>query len=460
MSVSSLREKMSTTKLLSIFLVGLLSLTFLILIANKVFAATAAPIAPTSTSAVGIQTITYTWTAATGFSGSKWVVATSTNRVPTAAQIAEITNTSTVSFVANGLATNTLYYLGAAGGDATGATSSYATSSAVYTLAATPGTPSKSATSTTSFTVTINSSTNPSNTTFIVRDSGGTTPVYLQSDGTWGASSSTSFTAVQLGAINGTSTTGLTANTTHTIAVAAVNGDGVTTSFSTAAATFYTLANTPSAPTVAASANSLTFSWTGDATDYLASDDTAGTNSGYISGTSYTVTGINCGTTHSFTVSGRNGDEISTATTTAVTGTTNACGSGAVVGGGSGGGGGQPQNPFSAIPATPATPAVPSVTPAEPATPATPAAPASVSLPSTASPVAVFRTQLRVGSKGNEVKALQAKLRELGFFTYPTDTGFFGGVTRKAVVAFQKDQGLKPYPGHVGPATRAALNSL
>src|SRR3989344_5510574 len=264
MNVSSLREKMSTTRLLSMFLVGLLSLTFLVLIVNKVFAATAAPIAPTSTSAVGIQTITYTWKAPANFSGSKWVVATSTNRVPTDAQIATITDTSTVSFVANGLATNTLYYLGAAGGDAVGATSSYATSSAVYTLAATPGTPDKSATGTTSFTVTINSSTNPVATTFIVRDAGGTTLQYLQSDGTWGVSSSTTFTAVQLGAISGTSTTGLTANTLHTISVAAVNGDGVTTSFSTAATSFYTLANTPSAASVAAGANSLVFSWSGD----------------------------------------------------------------------------------------------------------------------------------------------------------------------------------------------------
>src|SRR3989344_594701 len=207
MSLSSLREKMSTSKSLAlIFLVGLLSLTFFVFKINNVFAATAAPTTGTSTSAVGVQTITYTWAAPTNFSGSKWVLASSTNRVPSLSQIIELTPTSTVTFAFVGLATNTAYYLGVAGGDAAGATSSYATSSLVYTLADTPGTPSKSATGTTSFTVTINSSTNPAATTFVIRDTGPTTTLYLQPDHTWGTASS-SFTAAQLGAINGTRTT-------------------------------------------------------------------------------------------------------------------------------------------------------------------------------------------------------------------------------------------------------------
>ena len=72
----------------------------------------------------------------------------------------------------------------------------------------------------------------------------------------------------------------------------------------------------------------------------------------------------------------------------------------------------------------------------------------------------VFVHTLGYGSAGEEVKQLQAKLRELGFFTYPTDTGYFGLVTKAAVVALQKDRGLVPYPGVVGPATRALLNSI
>lgn len=460
MAMSSLEKKTTTAKsLVFVFLVGLLSLTFLVLIVNKVFAATAAPIAPTSTSAVGIQTITYNWTApGASPSNTLWVVASSTNRVPTVAQTLILTPTTTVTFAFVGLATNTAYYFGAAGSDALGATSTYATSSLTYTLAATPGTTSKSATSTTSFTVTINSSTNPAATTFVVRDTGGATLQYLQGDGTWGAASS-SFTAVQLGAITGTSTTGLTANTPHTISVAAVNGGGVTTSYSTAAATFYTLANTPSSAAVTVGANNLTFTWSGEATEYYVEDTVAGTNSGWITATTYSTGSINCGTARTFRVKGRNGDSVETSFSSSVDGATNACGGVGVVGGGIAGG--TPATPFSsAIPATPAKPAVPGVSPTVPAIPATPASPASVSLPSTASPVAVFVHTLRVGSRSNEVKQLQQKLRELGFFTYPTNTGFFGGATRAAVVAFQKDQGFSSAPGHVGPATRAALNSL
>ena len=70
-----------------------------------------------------------------------------------------------------------------------------------------------------------------------------------------------------------------------------------------------------------------------------------------------------------------------------------------------------------------------------------------------------FVSNLGLGSKGAEVKQLQAKLRELGFFNHPTDTGSFGGVTRAAVRAFQKAQGLSQV-GFVGPGTRAALNNL
>ncbi len=74
--------------------------------------------------------------------------------------------------------------------------------------------------------------------------------------------------------------------------------------------------------------------------------------------------------------------------------------------------------------------------------------------------IAVFVHTLQPGTRGGEVRLLQQKLRELGYFKYPTNTGLFGPATRAAVVAFQKERGLKPFPGWVGPATRAALNSL
>jgi len=61
---------------------------------------------------------------------------------------------------------------------------------------------------------------------------------------------------------------------------------------------------------------------------------------------------------------------------------------------------------------------------------------------------------------GEEVKQLQLKLKELGYFTHPEITGYFGMVTRNAVVKMQKANGLVPYPGFVGPQTRAKLNNL
>ncbi len=71
----------------------------------------------------------------------------------------------------------------------------------------------------------------------------------------------------------------------------------------------------------------------------------------------------------------------------------------------------------------------------------------------------VFKKYLNVGSRGVEVKQLQQTLKDLGYFTYPTITGFYGAITKAAVVKFQKERNLKPFPGWVGPATRKALNS-
>src|SRR3989339_477778 len=70
-----------------------------------------------------------------------------------------------------------------------------------------------------------------------------------------------------------------------------------------------------------------------------------------------------------------------------------------------------------------------------------------------------FTKYLGMGATGEEVKQLQQVLKDLGYFTYPTITGYYGAVTKAAVVKFQKAKDLKPYPGHLGPATRAALNA-
>jgi peptidoglycan hydrolase-like protein with peptidoglycan-binding domain len=60
------------------------------------------------------------------------------------------------------------------------------------------------------------------------------------------------------------------------------------------------------------------------------------------------------------------------------------------------------------------------------------------------------------GSAGEAVKWVQASLRELGYFTYPTDTGVFGPVTADAVSRFQADHGLE-VSGKVGNPTQDAI---
>ncbi|MEK7584414.1 MAG: peptidoglycan-binding protein [Patescibacteria group bacterium] len=70
-----------------------------------------------------------------------------------------------------------------------------------------------------------------------------------------------------------------------------------------------------------------------------------------------------------------------------------------------------------------------------------------------------FTRDLALGSTGTEVSELQRALKALGFFTYPTITGYFGALTRDAVITFQRANGIFPV-GIVGPQTRALLNAL
>ena len=61
----------------------------------------------------------------------------------------------------------------------------------------------------------------------------------------------------------------------------------------------------------------------------------------------------------------------------------------------------------------------------------------------------------KVGSTGEEVRQIQTKLKEKGYYSGNID-GIFGEQTRKAVVAFQRDAGLTQ-DGIAGPNTLSAL---
>lgn len=62
---------------------------------------------------------------------------------------------------------------------------------------------------------------------------------------------------------------------------------------------------------------------------------------------------------------------------------------------------------------------------------------------------------IREGARGSEVSAIQSSLQSLGFFNSNV-TGFFGPITRDAVIRFQQSRGLSA-DGVVGPNTLAAL---
>ena len=68
---------------------------------------------------------------------------------------------------------------------------------------------------------------------------------------------------------------------------------------------------------------------------------------------------------------------------------------------------------------------------------------------------AVETAVLRQGSTGAEVKEVQRRLKQWGYYTGAVD-GIFGAGTKKAVIAFQKKNGLTA-DGVVGKATYAAL---
>ena len=63
---------------------------------------------------------------------------------------------------------------------------------------------------------------------------------------------------------------------------------------------------------------------------------------------------------------------------------------------------------------------------------------------------------LRPGMSHSDVKELQELLREKGYFTYHTSTGYFGSITKQAVMDFQRHAKIR-VDGIVGPQTFQAL---
>ena len=80
---------------------------------------------------------------------------------------------------------------------------------------------------------------------------------------------------------------------------------------------------------------------------------------------------------------------------------------------------------------------------------------AALSLMLTLGQSAIAQTLLQRGSVGTEVRAVQTRLQELGYFNGPVNGNFFD-LTENAVRQFQRAEGLD-VDGKVGPATRNRL---
>lgn len=68
-----------------------------------------------------------------------------------------------------------------------------------------------------------------------------------------------------------------------------------------------------------------------------------------------------------------------------------------------------------------------------------------------------FEKNLWIGMRNSDVLLLQKRLVKEGFATF-TPTGYFGVLTGRAIMAYQKAKGISPQFPNCGPLTRAELN--
>ncbi len=224
-----------------------------------------------------------------------------------------------------GLATSTAYQFKAIARNATGGTDA-ATSSAntaVYTLASQASAPTISASSTTALNLTINANGNSSAATYAVYNS--TSGNYLAADGTANGSTAVYQTKALWDVVD---ITGLSVNTGYQFTATARNATDITDAATSSANTaVYTLTTAPTSfMAVVNNSSQITLSWAGAGTNYYVENTTAGTNSGWLTGTSHPFSGLTCATSYTFRVKANNVSSVDTDWASSVTATTQGCG--------------------------------------------------------------------------------------------------------------------------------------
>ncbi|MBI3114448.1 MAG: peptidoglycan-binding protein [Candidatus Harrisonbacteria bacterium] len=76
-----------------------------------------------------------------------------------------------------------------------------------------------------------------------------------------------------------------------------------------------------------------------------------------------------------------------------------------------------------------------------------------------AAPSYSYTRNLTVGSRGDDVKALQGLLNVKGYLAVEP-TGYFGSLTKAALAKYQAANGISPAAGYFGPITRASVSAM
>lgn len=172
---------------------------------------------------------------------------------------------------------------------------------------------------------------------------------------------------------------------------------------------------------------------------------------------SYTDSGLSANTTYYYKVSAYDTSSFESAASSETSAKTLSAGGGGIMPSGSAGGS-VPTPVYTVIPGTASS--VSSVDPTASSVSSTAiiAVTKPITLPSGLT-VALTRT-LKLGSENSEVKALQEALaKDKTIYPEGKATGYYGSLTKKAVIRFQKKYGIEPV-GYVGPQTRKKLNEI
>jgi peptidoglycan hydrolase-like protein with peptidoglycan-binding domain len=253
-----------------------------------------------------------------------------------------------------------------------------------------------------------------------------------------------------------TTITGLTSNTTYYFKLFAFDTFGNSTSSAQISGT--TTVPPATIPTgfsgFTANDTTVNLTWTGDGASYMVENVTTGATA-TTTDSFMNIGSLSCSTNYSFRVRAYDALGVSTSYTSSITLTTRQCGGGSTGSSSGGGGGGSYGSPL-----------VPSL----PTSNTGGQSQESVNIAQLQAQLSALQAQisgmgglsrdLRIGDEGADVTSVQKILVAKGFLKMPAGStfGYFGTLTKSAVIAFQKSVGISG-TGTIGEKTRSALLS-